>query len=56
MLAVGPGKMKEDGTREEMTVKDGDTVLFAKYGANEVEFDGEKFLVLSLDEILAVIE
>ncbi len=55
VLAVGPGKM-EKGERVPMSVKVGDTVLFKKYGPDEVELDGKKYLVGDEDDILAVIE
>ena len=56
VLAVGPGKMNEKGERIPMSVKVGDTVLFKKYGPDEVEIDGKKYLVGDEDDVLAVIE
>lgn len=56
VIAVGPGKTNEKGERIPMSVKVGDTVLFKKYGPDEVELDGKKFLVGDEDDILAVIE
>lgn len=56
VVAVGPGKMNEKGVREQMSVKIGDTVLFKKYGPDEVELDGKKYLVGDEDDILAIIE
>lgn len=57
VVAVGPGKMNEDGdARIPMSVKVGDTVLFKKYGPDEVEFEGKKYLVGDEDDILAIIE
>lgn len=53
VVAVGPGKVKKDGTRAEMSVKKGDTVLFTKYAPDEVEIDGEEYLVVSEEKILA---
>ena len=55
VLAVGPGKM-EKGERVPMSVKVGDAVLFKKYGPDEIELDGKKFLVGDEDDILAIIE
>lgn len=55
VLAVGPGRVDERGQRIEMSVKEGDTVLFKKYGPDEVEIDGKKLLVAEEDDILAVI-
>jgi chaperonin GroES len=55
VLAVGPGKWNEDGDeRLPLSVKVGDKVLFAKWGANEVKIDGEELLVLKEDDIIAV--
>lgn len=56
VLATGPGKMLEDGTTGPMHLKDGDTVLFKKWGDHEVEFENEKFVVVGQDDILAKIE
>ncbi len=56
VLAVGPGKMLENGTVRPVAVKVGDTVLFKKYGPDEVEIDGKKYLVGDEEDILAVIE
>ncbi|OGY96703.1 MAG: co-chaperone GroES [Candidatus Liptonbacteria bacterium GWB1_49_6] len=57
VVAVGPGKMNEDGTlRTPMSVKVGDMVLFKKYGPDEVELDGKKYLVGDEDDILAILE
>jgi chaperonin GroES len=43
VLAVGPGKMTENGSRLEMEVKEGDVVLFSKYGPTEVKIEGKRF-------------
>ena len=56
VLAVGPGKMDDDGERIPMSVKVGDTVLFKKYGPDEFELDGKKYLVGDEDDILAIVE
>ncbi len=53
VLAVGPGKMGDDGKRREMEVKEGDTVLFSKYGPTEVKVDGKEVLILSASDIYA---
>ena len=55
ILAVGPGKMTEKGERMPMAVKVGDMVLFKKYGPDEFEVDGKKYLVGDEDDILAII-
>lgn len=56
VLAVGPGKLNEKGERVPMSVKVGDQVLFKKYGPDEIEIDGKKYLVGDEDDILAIIE
>lgn len=55
VLAAGPGKLDEKGTRMPMEVKVGDKVLFAKYSGTEVKIDGIEYLILSERDILAVI-
>jgi chaperonin GroES len=55
VIAVGPGKV-DDGVRVPLDVKVGDTVLYAKYGPQEVKVDGQKLLILSESDILAVVE
>ncbi|MEW5734374.1 MAG: co-chaperone GroES [Thermodesulfobacteriota bacterium] len=55
VIAVGPGKLKDDGTRSGMEVKEGDVVLFAKYAGTEVKIEGEEHVILREDDILAVI-
>ncbi|OGY58095.1 MAG: co-chaperone GroES [Candidatus Colwellbacteria bacterium RIFCSPHIGHO2_12_FULL_43_12] len=56
VLAVGPGKLNEKGERVAMSIKIGDMVLFKKYGPDEIEMDGKKYLVGDEDDILAIIE
>ena len=56
VIAAGPGALNKDGAREEMEVKVGNKVLFAKYAGTDVKFDGEEFKILSEKDILAVIE
>lgn len=56
VLAVGPGKVDEGGNRIPMSVKVGDIVLFKKYGPDEIEISGKKYLVGDEDDILAIIE
>jgi len=55
VLAVGPGKVRENGMVQPMAVKVGDMVLFKKYGPDEIEMDGKKYLVGDEDDILAII-
>jgi chaperonin GroES len=54
VLAVGAGRVLEDGSRRPVDVKVGDRVLFAKYGGTEVDIDGDKHVVLREDDVLAV--
>lgn len=56
VLAVGPGTRKDDGSRVEMDVAVGDTVLYARYGGTEVKLDGSKFLILRETDVLAIVE
>lgn len=57
VLAVGPGRWVDDGgKRVPLDVKEGDTVLYSKYGGTEVRYGGEDYLVLSARDVLAVIE
>jgi chaperonin GroES len=56
VLAVGPGRMLEDGKREPMDVKEGDRVLYAKYAGTEFKVDGEELLIISQKDILAIVE
>jgi chaperonin GroES len=56
VTAVGKGKIADDGTLIKMEVKVGDTVLFSKYGGNEVKIDGQEYLIMREDDILGIIE
>jgi chaperonin GroES len=56
VIAVGAGKYKEDGTRQTLDVQAGDRVLFGKYSGSEIKLDGEEYLIMREDEVLAVIE
>jgi chaperonin GroES len=56
VYAVGAGKVKEDGARQPLDVKDGDTILFGKYSGQEIKIDGEEYLIMREDEVLAVLE
>lgn len=55
VVAVGAGKIGEDGKRTPLEVKKGDIVLFTKYGPNEVKVDGKEYLIAREDDILAII-
>lgn len=56
ILAAGPGKMLDDGSREAMDVKVGDKVLYAKYAGTEFKVEGDDLLIVSQKDILAVVE
>ena len=56
VLAVGLGKVREDGSRQPPDVKDGDTILFGKYSGNEIKIDGEDYLIMREDDVLAIID
>ena len=56
VIAVGNGKVNDDGKRVPLDVKAGDLILFGKYTSQEVKLDGEDYLILREDEVLAVIE
>jgi chaperonin GroES len=56
VLAVGNGKVLEDGTVRKPDVKEGDRILFGKYTGSEVKIDGEEALILREDDVLGVIE
>ncbi len=56
IVAVGEGKMLENGTRKEVQVKKGDTVLFTSYAGTEVKIDGKEYLIMDESDIMAVIE
>jgi chaperonin GroES len=56
VVAVGNGKVLENGTKLEMTVKKGDRILFSKYAGNEVKIDGVEHLIMREDDILGIIE
>ena len=56
ILSVGDGKLLENGKRAAFQVKEGDRVLFTSYGGQEVTVDGDEFLILTEDDILAVVD
>ena len=55
VIAVGAGKIKDDGKRVPLDVKEGDTILFGKYSGQEIKMDGEEYLIMREEEILGVI-
>ena len=56
VIAIGAGRIKKDGTKMPLEIKKGDRVLYAKYGGTEIKMDGEEYLMMKEDDILAVIE
>src|SRR5689334_17410620 len=56
VLAVGPGRIDDNGNRIPLDVQVGDVVIYSKYGGTEVKYNGEDYLVLSARDVLAVIE
>jgi chaperonin GroES len=56
VIAVGNGKLADDGKRIAMEVKTGDRILFGKYAGTEVKIDGQEYLILREDDVLGVIE
>jgi chaperonin GroES len=56
VIAVGKGKIKDDGKVLPLDVKEGDTILFGKYSGQEIKLDGEEYLIMREDEVLAVID
>ena len=56
IVTAGPGRLTDEGTREPMDVKEGDTVLYAKYAGTEFKIEGEELLIVSQKDILAIVE
>jgi chaperonin GroES len=56
VLAVGPGRVDDQGKRVPLDVSVGDVVLYSKYGGTEVKYNNEEYLVLSARDVLAIIE
>jgi chaperonin GroES len=56
VVAVGNGKVKDDGTRIALDVKAGDHILFGKYSGQEIKLDGDEYLIMREDEVLAVLD
>ena len=54
IIVAGPGKLQEDGSRVALDVKAGDKVIFSKYAGTEVKYEGEKYLIVSERDILAI--
>lgn len=56
VVAVGPGKMLDNGSRQPIDVKVGDTVIFKKYAPDEIKLDDDTFLVISAEDVMAIVE
>ena len=56
IVAVGPGRVDDNGNRVPLDVKVGDRVMYSKYGGTEVKYAGEEYLILSVRDLLAVVE
>ncbi len=56
VVSVGPGKLNDKGERVALQVKEGDRILFSKYGGTDVKLDGDDYLIMREDDILGVIE
>ncbi|EPD50142.1 co-chaperone GroES [Paenisporosarcina sp. FSL H8-0542] len=55
VVAVGTGRVLDNGTRVELDVKEGDKIIFSKYAGTEVKFEGNEFLILRENDILAIV-
>jgi chaperonin GroES len=56
VVAVGEGKVADDGKRVALEVKEGDRILFGKYSGTEVKIDGEEYLIMREDDVLGIIQ
>ena len=56
VIAVGPGRVDDNGNRVPVDVKVGDVVIYSRYGGTEVKYDGDEFQILSARDVLAVVE
>ncbi len=56
VIAVGGGKVKDDGTKQPIDLKEGDRILFSKYAGTEVKIDDEEYLIMREDDVLGIIE
>ncbi len=55
VIEVGPGKVLDDGSRSAMQIKKNDRILFTSYAGTEIKIDGKEFLIMSEDDVLAVV-
>jgi chaperonin GroES len=56
VLAIGLGRIREDGSRQQPDVKDGDAILFGRYSGQEIKIDGDEYLIMREDDVLAIID
>lgn len=56
VIAVGPGRIDDNGNRVPVDVAEGDIVIYSKYGGTEVKYQGEEYLILSARDVLAIVE
>ena len=56
VVAVGPGRVVEKGNRIPVDIKEGDVVVFSRYGGTEVKYQGEEYLILSARDVLAIVD
>ncbi|RJP33784.1 MAG: co-chaperone GroES [Phycisphaerales bacterium] len=56
VIAVGPGKLLDSGERGQMSVKMGDEVLYGKYSGTEIDFSGDKYIVIRENDLLGIVE
>lgn len=56
VVSVGPGKTNDAGERVALQVKEGDVILFSKYGGTDVKLDGEDYLIMREDDVLGIVE
>jgi chaperonin GroES len=56
VIAVGPGKVNDQGNRVPLNLKEGDKILFGRYAGSEIKIEGEEYLMMREDDILAIIE
>ncbi len=56
VIAVGDGKLLDNGQKQPLTVKEGDKILFSKYAGTEIKIKGEEYLIMREDDVLAIVE
>ncbi|MHC4325257.1 MAG: co-chaperone GroES [Planctomycetota bacterium] len=56
VVAIGPGKLLDDGKRAKMSVRKKDEVIYGKYSGSEVEYDGDKYVILRESDVLGIVE